>query len=286
MVSRVSIFAYSILSYLLFLLSFLYAVGFVGNFAVPKSIDTGHAGSSIGAAVVDLLLLGLFALQHSVMARPAFKRWLTRYVPPMAERSTYVLLSSAILLLVFWQWQPLPRIVWQIDGIAAALTAAMYWVGWLIVLLSTFMIDHLELTGLQQGYAALRATAAPPPVFESRWLYRFVRHPIMLGFLVAFWFTPVMTVGHLLFASMTALYIVGGVWLEECDLIEIYGGIYERYRREVPMLVPFAPMRGQALRSDAAVESRRGGFRGSPEPESAACVASLPEQGPGRSSGK
>jgi len=243
MFGRIVIFAYSVASYGVFLASFAYAVCFIGNFAVPRSIDVGGPAAPIGAAVVDLLLLGAFALQHSLMARPAFKRLWTRIVPPAAERSTYVLLSSVLLLALFWWWRPIPAVVWRAEGVAAAGLAALFWFGWIVALTSSFMIDHFELFGLSQGYAALRAVPAQPPAFTTRWLYRVVRHPIMLGFLVAFWSAPVMTLGHILFAAASTAYIVVGVWLEERDLTITLGEPYERYRRRVAMLVPGARRR-------------------------------------------
>jgi protein-S-isoprenylcysteine O-methyltransferase Ste14 len=238
MFARVLILFYAIVSYALFLVSFLYAVGFVGNYLVPKSIDVGAPTNLSEAIVVDLLLLGLFAVQHSIMARPAFKRWWTKLVPVACERSTYVLLSSLILLLLFWQWRPLPMAVWQVGGIAAWLLIGVSWLGWLIALASTFMIDHFDLSGLRQAFVALRGAEAPGQSFRTPLLYRIVRHPLMLGLLLAFWATPEMTAGHLLFAIMTTAYILVGLQLEERDLIAEFGTTYQRYRRRVPMLLP------------------------------------------------
>jgi len=239
MITRVLIFLYAILSYGVFFASFLYALGFVGNVVVPKSIDVGDTARMTDALVVDLLLLSLFAVQHSVMARPAFKRWWTRIMPPAAERSTYVLLSSLVLLLLFWQWRPIPTMVWRTDGAAAVLLTCLQWTGWLVALTSTFMIDHLDLFGLKQGLAALRGVEAQAPAFQVRWLYRLVRHPLMLGFLIAFWATPMMTWGHLLFAGMTTVYIVVGVQLEERDLRSAFGSNYEEYRKQVSLILPW-----------------------------------------------
>jgi methanethiol S-methyltransferase len=260
MTDRILIFLYAVLSYVAFLVASAYAVGFVGNLGVPKSIDVGGVATRSEALLVDLVLLASFALQHSIMARPAFKRWSTRFIPASAERSTYVLLSSLLLVLLFWQWRPLPTVVWRTDGLGAAVIAGLYWTGWLVVLASTFMIDHFDLTGLRQGYAALRAVDARTPTFRKRWLYRVVRHPIMLGFVVAFWATPVMSLGHLLFAVMTSGYIFVGLWLEERDLQAAFGETYQRYRDEVPMLVPFASVRGRAGRSRAPEDAARSGF--------------------------
>jgi len=240
MLARTFVFLYGNASYVLFLATFLYAIGFVGNLLVPKSIDAGSATSVTEALIVDALLLALFAIQHSVMARPAFKRWWTGIVSPACERSTYVLLSSLLLCLLFWQWQPLTGEIWKVTGDAgrAALTG-VFWIGWGIVLLSTFMINHFNLFGLQQVFAALRGRELSPPVFRTPLLYKLVRHPIMLGFLLAFWGTPDMTAGHLLFAVMTTGYILVALQFEEHDLVAYFGSAYEEYRRRVPMLLPF-----------------------------------------------
>ena len=229
---------YAIVSYAVFLVSSLYAVGFVGNHLVPKSIDVGGPTNSSEAIVVDLLLLGMFALQHSIMARPAFKQWSAKILPAACQRSTYVLLSSLILLLLFWQWRPLPIPVWQIDGIAAWLLIGTCWLGWSIVFASTFMIDHFDLSGLRQAFFALRGAEVPGQSFRTPLLYKIVRHPLMLGFLLAFWATPEMTAGHLLFAIMTTAYILVGLQFEERDLIAQFGAAYQQYRRRVPMLLP------------------------------------------------
>jgi methanethiol S-methyltransferase len=238
MFARLLILFYAVASYAVFLASSLYAVGFVGNYLVPKSIDVGGSTSSSEAILVDLLLLGLFAIQHSAMARPAFKRWWNRIFPVACQRSTYVLLSSLILLLLFWQWRPIPMTVWRIEGLAAWLLIGVYWLGWSIVFASTFMIDHFDLSGLRQAFFALRGAGQPGQSFKTPLLYKIVRHPLMLGFLLAFWATPRMTAGHLLFAIMTTAYILVGLQFEERDLIAEFGTTYQQYRERVPMLVP------------------------------------------------
>ena len=238
MFARLLILFYAIVSYAVFLVSFLYALGFVGNTLVPKSIDVGRRTNLSEAVVVDLLLLGIFAIQHSIMARPAFKQWSAKILPEACQRITYVLLSSLIMLLLFWQWQPIPVSVWQIDGIAAWLLIGVYWLGWVIVLASTFMIDHFDLSGLRQGFFALRGVEMPAQSFKTPLLYRVVRHPLMLGFLLAFWATPQMTAGHLLFAITATAYILVGLQFEERDLIAEFGATYQRYRQRVPMLLP------------------------------------------------
>jgi len=235
---------YGAACYLVFLAVFLYAIGFVGNLVVPKSIDSGDQVSLVEALSLNLLLLGLFAVQHNVMARPAFKRWWTRLVPPPVERGTYVLASSLLLALLFWQWGPLPRVVWEAEQpVIVAALLGLFVVGWLVVLISTFLIDHFNLFGLRQVY--LYATGKPysPPPFCTPALYRVVRHPIMLGFVIAFWATPVMTWGHLLFAGMTTAYILVGIRLEERDLRSALGSAYEEYRAQVSMIVPWAGKR-------------------------------------------
>jgi methanethiol S-methyltransferase len=238
MLARLLILLYAIASYAVFLVSFLYSLGFVGNYLVPKSIDVGGSASLSDAVAVDLLLLGLFAIQHSLMARPAFKRWWAGILPVACQRSAYVLLSSLLLLLLFWQWRPIPIAVWQLGGIVARLLTVVYWLGWLVVLASTFMIDHFDLSGLRQAFFALRGAEPPGLTFKTPLLYRIVRHPLMLGFLLAFWATPEMTAGHLLFSIMTTTYILVALQFEERDLIAEFGTTYQQYRQRVPMLLP------------------------------------------------
>jgi protein-S-isoprenylcysteine O-methyltransferase Ste14 len=242
MISRLLILLYAIVSYVVFTVSFLYALGFVGNYVVPKSIDMpidlGTTTDLSVAVVVNLLLMSLFAIQHSVMARPAFKKWLVQFLPAACQRSTYVLLSSLILLLLFWQWRPIPAPVWQTSGIAAWLLIGVHWLGWLIAFASTHMIDHFDLFGLRQAFVAFRGSEIPGQSFRTPLLYKIVRHPIMLGFLLAFWATPEMTVGHLLFALANTAYILAALQFEERDLIAEFGATYQDYRRRVPMLLP------------------------------------------------
>lgn len=230
---------YGFVAYAVFLGAFLYAIGFVGNIVVPKSIDSGTTFPLMETLVTNVLLLTLFAVQHSVMARPAFKRWWTRIVPRQIERSTYVLLASSILLLLFWQWRPISGVVWDARStMLGALLLGLFGVGWLIVLLSTFMINHFDLFGLRQVTLYFQRRPYTPVSFVTRGLYKVVRHPIMLGFLIAFWATPVMTLGHLMFAVITTAYILVALQLEEHDLLEVHRAPYELYRRETSMLVP------------------------------------------------
>jgi protein-S-isoprenylcysteine O-methyltransferase Ste14 len=238
---RALMFLYSLAAYGLFLAVFLYLVAFVGNLFVPRSVDVGPASPVLAAAAVDLLLVAVFGLQHSVMARPGFKRWLTQALPAPIERSTFVLLASLALVLLFWQWRPLPATVWQVQGDAAIAMWAACALGWATVLLSTFLINHFDLFGLRQTWLHLLDRVPAPLRFRTTLLYRIVRHPIMLGFLLAFWFTPHMTVGHLLFAAGMTVYILVGVRHEERDLVRSLGQDYVDYRRRTPAFIPGLP---------------------------------------------
>ena len=231
---------YAVAAYLLFLATFLYAIAFVGNVAVPASIDVGRSAGLAQALIVDLLLLGLFAVQHSVMARRGFKRWWTRIVPPSIERSTYVLAATAALALLLWQWRPIPTpVIWTVQNATGVIALqAVFWFGWAMLLISTFLINHFELFGLRQVWARMTGRELPAPQFKTPLFYRYVRHPIYVGFLLAFWATPTMTAGHLLFAIATTGYILIGIWFEERDLIATYGNRYRTYRAQVGMLIP------------------------------------------------
>jgi protein-S-isoprenylcysteine O-methyltransferase Ste14 len=222
--SKILAFVYGAAAYVGFLAAILYAIGFVGNIVVPKSIDSGMSVSTLQAIVVDVALLGLVAVQHSGMARAGFKKWWTRFVPETIERSTYVLISNLILGLLYWQWQPLPAVVWDLEGTAGATALwAVFWLGWAIVFASSFMIDHFDLFGLRQVTLPLLGKAYSAPAFRMPMLYKIVRHPLMLGLILAFWATPVMTAGHLLFAVATTGYILIALQLEERDLVRAHG---------------------------------------------------------------
>ena len=239
---RFLFFLYGIISYLVFFGAFLYAVGFVGGLVVPKTVDSGFQGGMGGAVIVNILLLALFALQHSIMARRPFKKWWTKIVPAEIERSTYVLLSSLILILLYYLWRPLPDVIWNVNSTALTnILWVLYFFGWFIVLTGTFLINHFNLFGLQQVYRALKKQEQQYPKFVTPFYYKFVRHPLMLGFIIAFWATPLMTAGHLLFAIATTGYILIAIQLEERDLVSYHGEAYKRYQREVSQIIPMPP---------------------------------------------
>ena len=232
-------FLYGTICYFIFFGTFLYAIGFVGNFIVPKSMDTGVEGSLSEALLINMLLLGVFAIQHSVMARQGFKEKWTKIIPAEIERNTYVLLSSLALLLIFWQWRPMGDVIWDVSNTTLGnVLIGISLAGWLFVLISTFLLDHFELLGLKQAYSNLTGRKMQSSKFRTPGFYKFVRHPIYLGFTIAFWATPIMTTAHLLFAIGTLGYTLVGIFLEEKDLVTMFGEEYKNYKSEVSMLIP------------------------------------------------
>jgi protein-S-isoprenylcysteine O-methyltransferase Ste14 len=247
--NRLAAFIYGVICYAIFLGSFLYAIGFVGNIFVPKSIDSAPDSPLLQALLINALLLGIFAVQHSVMARPAFKQWWTRFVPQAVERSTFVLFSSLALIVMFVFWQPIGGVIWDVANPAGkAVLYGFFALGWVIVLVSTFLINHFDLFGLRQVWCYLRGKECPALNFVTPALYRYVRHPIYVGFIIAFWATPTMTAAHLFFALLTTAYILIGLRLEEHDLVTYHGEDYREYSKQVPRLVP--RLGGSSYKSD------------------------------------
>lgn len=239
-------FLYGVLAYFVFFGTILYMIGFVGNLWVPKSVDTGAVGSPGTSVVINVLLIFLFALQHTIMARPAFKEWWTQFVPKPIERSTFVLLAGIFLILLFWQWRPLPSVVWQISRPAVIyILYGVFILGWVTVFFSTFIINHFDLFGLRQVYLYLKKQEYTPVPFQVASLYKIVRNPLMLGFILAFWATPLMTQGHLLFSVTWTVYILVGIQFEERTLMKVLGQEYIQYRYQTSMIMPLPKLLGR-----------------------------------------
>jgi protein-S-isoprenylcysteine O-methyltransferase Ste14 len=255
MMNRLFAVIYGVLAYVTFLATFTYAVFFIGDFAVPKTIDSGAVLPLFLAATINLLLLGTFAIQHSVMARQGFKRAWTQVVPRHLERPTYVLAASLVLMLLLWQWRPIPQTVWELHGVGATVLSVTFWLGWAVLLTSTFLINHFELFGLKQVWTYLRQKEHREAKFRTPSLYKVVRHPLYLGFVIAFWSAPRMSLGHLIFAIACTGYILLGIYFEERDLVKAHGQAYRSYRERVPMLVPF--FKGSKDQSELAAATAR-----------------------------
>jgi len=237
-------FIYGVVCYLVFFVVFLYMIGFVGNLFVPKSIDTGTEVAAAQSVLINIALMGLFAVQHTIMARPAFKRWLTKIIPEQVERSTFVLVTSLVLALLFWQWRPMPGVIWNVDNPTGRVVLfGLFWFGWGFGLFSSFIINHFDLFGLRQVWLHFTNREYHHLEFQARSLYRLVRHPLMLGMIIGFWATPHMTTGHLVFATTATIYILIGIQFEERDLVRYHGQDYSDYQRRVPMLIPFMKKR-------------------------------------------
>ncbi len=237
---RVISFLYGIIGHVGFLLVFMYLVGFLANFAVPKSVDSGQTGPFGPALLVNVLLLALFGVQHSVMARQGFKQWWTKIVPEHIERSTYVVISDLLMILLIWQWRPMTGVIWNVEHPAGILVLwTLFGLGWAIIVLASFMINHFDLLGTRQVYLHLQGKEYTALPFKATGFYKYIRHPLMLGWITAFWSTPNMTVGHLVFAVGTTVYILIAIQIEEKDLVKFHGEAYEKYWRQVPMLLPY-----------------------------------------------
>jgi len=243
---------YGILSYALFLLTFLYTICFIANIVVPKTIDSGPQSPLGTTLAVNTFFLGLFAAQHSIMARKGFKRVWTQIIPKQLERPTYVLAATLALILLLWQWRPLSQIVWELTGVPATVLKVTYCLGWVLLLSSSFLINHFELFGVQQVWGHFRSKSYGPTKFHTPILYRIVRHPLYLGFIISFWSAPTMSVGRLIFALATTGYIFLGIFFEERDLVAEHGEAYRRYREQVPMIVPFSKSAGGTLAEEDA----------------------------------